>query len=335
MSKIRLRKKTELYKLRSHITGLKTASWMDSGRSWWPDYLFHCTDILNVANILRSGELLSRTQARCSNNLLTDIAAPGVIDATSLSWQDYVRLYFRPKTPTQYRNEGFRPIEKIEMGAHCPVPVYVLFDSMAVLSRRDSRFTDGNLAGGGTPKSAIDDLCQMPFQFIYHNGSFMPDEKSSIVYHRNAEVLIPQRLDLQSVQHILCRSPAEYDTLRNLLPIGALNRWGMKIGIIPKWSLFHSVWTFVQQVDLNDERILVTFNANTRTPGPFNARLEVQRQLAKKAQINSLTKNEFHADKKWKITLRQRRDVQEYRARLYLDDNLAYEGRYQDYRLPF
>ena len=229
MSRGGQRSKAEVTALRSHIDSLSSTAWIDPARSWWPRHLFHCTDILNVVNILKAGELLSRIRAKRSDILAKDIAAPAIIDATSEEMQDYVRLYFRPRTPTQYNNEGFRPIDSIRLGAHCPVPIYLLFDSIAVLSRQDCLFTDGNVASGATPMKTIDELVAMPFQHIYHDRRFDPAYRPKIVYHRNAEVLIPQRLDLRAVQNIFCRSQAEYETLLNLLPTAARSRWASKI----------------------------------------------------------------------------------------------------------
>ena len=104
-----LRPPVEVSRIREHVAALKGAPWLGQARAWWPNCLFHCTDIRNVVRILNSGELLSRVQAKASNTLEIDIASSDVIARTALEWQDYVRLYFRPKTPTQYNNEGFRP----------------------------------------------------------------------------------------------------------------------------------------------------------------------------------------------------------------------------------
>ena len=55
---------------------------------------------------------------------------------------------------------------------------------------------------------------------------FDPDERDKIVYHRNAEVLIPQRLGLEALLAIICRSQAEYQTLLYLLALWhARSRW--------------------------------------------------------------------------------------------------------------
>ena len=157
------RPQSEIQAINQHLEGLRRAPWLDRARQWWPDFLFHCTDLSNVVNILRQGEMVSRTEVVNSGQLAFDIAAPGVISQTNSQWQNYVRLYFRPKTPTQYHNEGFRPVAQLSLGSHCPVPVYLIFNSVPILSRADCMFTSGNLGAGGTvPKDNIDFLRQIP-----------------------------------------------------------------------------------------------------------------------------------------------------------------------------
>ncbi len=140
-----LRPKPEISVIRQHIDELQAQPWLDQARQWWPVYLFHCTDILNVVSILRDGEIASRSRITGAGQLALDIASPQVIASTDPQWRNCVRLYFRPRTPTQFRNEGFRPIGQWQWNSHCPVPVYLMFDALSVLSRSDSRFSDGNL----------------------------------------------------------------------------------------------------------------------------------------------------------------------------------------------
>ena len=244
---MKTRSSTEVSQIRRHLHRLKQESWLGSARRWWPNYLFHCTDIQNVVQILKSGELLSRREAKETGQLRVDIAAPEIIDQTEDEWLDYVRLYFRPRTPTQYNNEGFRPKEQWRYGAHCPVPVYFLFDSLSILSRAECRFTDGNLAAGAVPTSRIDQLRQIPFNMVYHDMWFDPSQHSTIVFHRNAEVLVPQRLDLGAVRLICCRSQAEYEALLYLLPPGTRSRWVKRIGVQSRLNLFFNRWTFVEE----------------------------------------------------------------------------------------
>ena len=308
---------------------------MDAAREWWPVYLFHCTDVLNVVNILTSGMLLCRARAQRSGSLSVDIAAPDIIEHTGTEWQEYVRLYFRPRTPTQYRNEGFRPASRLELDAHCPAPIYLLFDAYQILSRQDSLFTDGNLAADAEPTQAIDELSRMPFELIYHDARFEPQDKQRIVFHRNAEVLIPQRLGLRDVRRILCRSQAEYETLRNLLPPRAWNRWADKVGVVPRLNLFHGRWSFVEQVELDAERVQFRFNQATTTPGPFAARVVTSVLSSTGSQRYQWRDEEFMANDVLNLSLSKVANPTDYSISLYLDDHLAFKGRHEAYDLPW
>jgi len=154
-------------KIKQVIDSIKNEKWLQN--KWWPNYLFHFTDISNAVKILTKEKFLSRSTLEKQGNF-KDIASSEVINNTREKWKEYVRLYFRPKTPTQYRNEGIRPAGKIELGAHCPVPIYFLFDSISILTKEDIYFTNGNLAAKGcNPKNDIKDFENLPFEKIYHN----------------------------------------------------------------------------------------------------------------------------------------------------------------------
>ena len=101
---------------------------------WWPQYVYHFTDIQNAACILNDGILYSRAEPDRQNCMVVDNASPEIIAQTRPEYTRFVRLYFRPRTPTQFRNEGIRPKDKRELGAHCPVPIYFCFDSLDILS---------------------------------------------------------------------------------------------------------------------------------------------------------------------------------------------------------
>ena len=116
-------------------------------RSWWANFVFHYAELQNAISILETGALYSRDEATNRGLLSTDSASASVLASTSDAYKSYVRLYFRPKTPTQYSNEGIRPHDAIVHDAHCPVPVFLLFDSRDVLTRTSTRFSNGSLAG--------------------------------------------------------------------------------------------------------------------------------------------------------------------------------------------
>ena len=328
-----LRTGPEISVIRQHLAELTTQPWLDRTSQWWPTYLFHCTDIYNVVSILQQGEIVSRTRIKTVGYLPIDIASPEVIADTDPEWQKCVRFYFRPKTPTQFRNEGFRPLGQRAWNSHCPVPVYLLFDALTVLSRTDSRFSDRNL---GSSYAKVDGdvsfLKQIPFNLVYHNTRFDRSE-SHITQHRNAEVLVPHRMGLESLRYIVCRSDAEYKTLLHLLPPESHSRWVNKIGVLPGFQLFHRQWTFVEGVDTSTKRIVFRFNPSSCTPGPFDAYVEIE-ETATGNKYRSQIKG-FQCNKELPVSLSNLRNPFDYTARLYLDDHLAYENRYQDDDLPF
>lgn len=329
-----LRPDTEIQAIRQHLDYLRRAPWIDPARQWWPDYLFHCTDLSNVVNILRQGEMVSRTQAVSTGQLALDIASPAVIAQTSPQRQNDVRLYFRPKTPTQYHNEGFRPVGQRSLNSHCPVPVYLIFGALPILSRVDCLFTDGNAGSGGTEaKGEIDFLRQIPFEQVYHVGSFNSSVDRSIAYHRNAEVLIPQRLGLDNLVAIRCRSQAEYETLLYRLPRNTLSSWANRIGVLPDTRLFHREWPFVEQVEMSAESLVFRFNRSDKPTGGFVARAElVETETGDKY---SWSDEDYQIPSVLTLQLRTLKHPDDYTIHLTLDNNLAYANRYQEDDLPF
>lgn len=329
-----LRTESEIAAIRQHIDGLRQATWLDQPRQWWPACLFHCTDITNVVSILRQGEIVSRSRITGDGQLPTDIASQQVIERTHPKWKDHVRLYFRPRTPTQYNNEGFRPVQQRALNSHCPVPVYLIFDALAVLSRSDSSFSDGNLGSSyATVDGAVPFLQQIPFNLVYHDNWFGPAERDQIVHRRNAEVLVPQRMGLESLRFIGCRSDAEHKALLHLLPLEIRSNWVSKIGALGSLQLFHREWSFVEQVDMNSEKIIFRFNRSSRTPGPFDVRVEIEETAT--GIIYRWRNEAFQCNQELTLALSNLRSPSDYTARLFLDDHMAYADRYQDDDLPF
>ncbi len=330
-----LRPESEISVIRQHIDGMKSQPWLDQARQWWPACLFHCTDIRNVVSILEQGELGSRSLVTSSGLLQMDIASPAIIQRTNPKWHDHVRLYFRPKAPTQYNNEGFRPVSKRARNSHCPVPIYLIFDAAVVLSRTDSHFSDGNLSSSLTKvDSDVSFLGQIPFDLVYHSERFDESDRQEIVRRRHAEVLVPRRMELDGLRSIVCRSDAEYKTLLQLLSPESHSRWARKIGVLAGLQLFHREWTFVEQVDMDSQRIVFRFNRSSRTPSPFNASVEIEETLT--GRRYHWQDSEFSCDRELPLHLSNLRDPSDYAAHLFLDGQLAFSNRYQEYDdLPF
>lgn len=334
---MRHRPRSDVRRISQFLADLKKSDWLGTARRWWPDCLFHYTDINNALSIIRQGALFSRNEAQRRGLMATDNASPNIIDNTNAEWKDYVRLYFRPKTPTQFRNEGFRPIENRYQNAHCPLPIYFLFDAREVLANSDSRFTDGNLATTPEVFSKAADLEQLPFKRIYHNSALPisdTPEKRNIIFHRNAEVIIPTQLGLSALRYIVCRSQAEYETFLHLLPRNARAHWRNNIRIDNhRTRLFFKRWAYVESVELNSSHIAFHFNKSIEHPGPFHAKISIADTLSDKRF--AWEKQKLTAAGSLSLSLGNAAPLFDYFARVTLDGQIAYAGRYQNDDLPW
>ena len=312
------------------LENLKNADWLDAYRRWWPRFLYHFTDVRNAVSILERGALFSRIESLRQGVMATDNASQQVLSQTSDQLKNYVRLYFRPRTPTQYRNEGFRPISHYWQRAHCPMPIHFLFDSMTILIHPDGRFSDGNLASPGSQiLSATEELNQMPFRDIYHDKLPPDDEvrRQQIVTRRQAEVIVPNRLDLTALRFIICRSQAERESLLHLLTSECRARWQSKIRIDPQRHLFLKQWLYVESVELSSLSIVFHFNlaSNPEHNGPFRAVVSITDMRSGKR----FTWESEQFTSKSKLLLDGFPPLDDYSVEFSLDDQIAYAGRYQ------
>lgn len=96
---------------------------------WWPKCFYHFTNIDNALGILGKEWIYGRRQAVESNLMQTENASSRVISVSQSKIKEYARLYFRPRTPTQYHSEGYKPecVRKRDINAVCPIPIFFLF----------------------------------------------------------------------------------------------------------------------------------------------------------------------------------------------------------------
>ena len=301
--------------------------------SWWPRYVYHFTDLNNAASIIQSGCLYSRAEVERRGLMRVDNASSEIILQTRPEHLNYVRLYFRPRTPTQYRNEGIRPINQRELGgAHCPVPVYFCFDAPTVLAQDDTEFSDGNMASAWVSHSGERDFfLSIPFHLVFHNRAIIPPEDArEITFRRNAEVLAPGSLSLDpALKFIACRSAAERQTLLHLLPPNLRRQWPPRIRL-GEQGLFERKWTYVEEAITVDGEVVFRFNPNTRTPGPFQVTFSYREAgrgpertwAGERAELNSLLRIRV-PDAVWGTVT------------LHLDDALAFAGTLTFEEIPF
>jgi hypothetical protein len=301
---------------------------------WWPRYVYHFTDVCNAASILNDSILYSRAEAEKHGRMLVDNASPDIMSQTPLAYKHFVRLYFRPKTPTQYRNEGIRPISKRVLGgAHCPIPIYFCFDAENILSLDASEYSNGNMASGRSTHSKEEDFFfQIPFAQVFHSGRFLPEDRDDIVFRRCAEVLIPDQLPLEPyLKFIACRSVAEMQTLINFLNRKARKKWETKLRL-GEQGFFHRKWTYVEEVVYTgEESITFRFNPNTETPGPFHLRVEYRETASERVKTLERDIDSLNSS----YTIKKPINAESGNLKLYLDDCLAYSDNIIFIEIPF
>lgn len=310
---------------------LASEPWLDVGRRAWPSYVFHLTDVHNAVSIVATGRLLSRLQAQQAGLMHTENASARVIAQTPQAIRDYVRFYFRPRTPTFHLNEGIRPIGQRELNAHCPMPVAFLFDAKYVLGMLGTRFSDGSLASGRARIGHdVAFLRQMPFRTIYHNTWFTPDERNEIVFRRQAEVIVPRQTTLAGLRHVVARSIAEYETFFTLLERdervtpAVLGTLVSITRVNSRDLLFFKKWTYVERVDVIHNFVRLTFNPSADTPGPFTATLSCESKESGSISTDTVTNLNTRVPHWYSIPAAFRQDP--FWFTLQLDGCLAYSG---------
>ena len=332
------RRKPDSQKFLAFLDKLKQEPWLGN-RKWWVDFLFHFTDIKNAVSILNSGFLFSRDEVERQRIDFVDSANSQIIDQTDATLTDKVRFYFRPRTPTLYRMEGFKPPKGLD--AHCPVPVYFLFDMREIISLNDTSFSAGSLARREHNLfTTADEFTQLPFEDIYHDTGFTPEDKDRIVNARHAEVIYPKRISLNYLNYICCRSQAEYETLYNLLSPVVWNRWESKVRTRNPHLLFNQEWLYIKDVTLEKESIHINFKRpnNTDFYGPFKIRVDIEDQWTNNSYYFEQEYTNIVAElenTRLNLDLSDIINISEYVVKVFIDDNLAYRGRYTSDDIPF
>jgi hypothetical protein len=301
-------------------------------RQHWPRHLFHHAPIENAVGILSSGQLLSRNDSDAVRPL--DVAAPGVIDASPRA-HVFARLYFRPRTPTQYHIEGIRRAGECHYGdgTHVPILVMLVFSSDRVLQLPGVCFSSVNMQAGvieGSDEAYFDHI---PFDKVYHEGPTGGD--GTIKRHRCAEVLVPSPMLLEhGLRWILCRSDAERATLLHKLGDQA-QRWAPSILVSDDLRVFEKRFSFVETVSISN--VGLTFGINPRSDHqPIAVEVSAWRADTGAAVINfsnqSMAARPPSASK-WIV--REPLAQGNYRVVVRLDGHLAYENTLSLDEAPF
>lgn len=227
-------------------------------RRYWPECLFHHAPLENAAAILSSGMLRSRNDP--NNPRPRDVAAREV-NAARAHAHNRVRLYFRPKTPTQYHIEGIRKPGECRFGdeTHAPVLVMFILDAQRILTMPNTQFCDRNMQrADAVPSDTEAYFSTIPFDKVYHEGSTGGDE--TITYHRCAEVLPQSPLDLEyCLKAVFFRSEPERDTLLNLLG-GHRGRWASRCHVSDALKVSEKRYSFLQEIGMTREGVMFLLN---------------------------------------------------------------------------
>jgi len=295
---------------RRYLEDLREEPWLGA-RYWWPYFLFYFGDVHEIAATLKGDYLYSPAHKQ-------SVLKP----ARKERWNYNVRLYFRPRTPDLFMNEGVRPADK-RGEAHCPVPVYLLFDIESVLTHPDTRFSEGDVTQRNKTYKAASAFRDMPFDVIYHDSWFRNDERDEVMSARRAQVIMPTKLSLDYLSQIWCRSTAEYDTLRCLLPDDVWMRWKDKVSTRTDHNLFNRKNTYVDEAILLADSARFRFNpceGKSADCGTFTVKIEVN---TPQSEIHRLTFDDFFGDD---LQVDLQGVEAGYTLRMYFDDLLVYAG---------
>lgn len=315
--------KPDAAEIRAFLDELRRAPWLGKRRSAWPNFIYRYSDVRDVAKILRSGRLLSRTKCAALGVVFQDAANPEIINQSPQA-HGYARLYFRPHTPTQYRMEGIRPLAQRWRGAHCPVPVFLLFDSNDLLTRTGTVFTRGNFARYGCEYgSDAAFLRTLDFQDIYHDEALPSDlfRKDEIKNARHSEVLVADELDLDQLREVVCRTGAEMETLLSLLGDRA-NDWRDRVRLERIGELlFYRDFAYLIQVLLIDRKLVIKGRA---VVGPYRVQVHI---WAPPDAGAPLVHDETYDGLPSQLTFALPKRHESVRVRVMIEgDSLAYEG---------
>lgn len=230
---------------------------------WWTKYAFHYTDILNAISILQTGTLYSRFYAQKAHLMKNDNASFQVIDTTSAETQSYVRFYFRPLTPTQYYNEGYKHPDlryDKDKNANVPVPIFFAFNLEKFLENPNVEFSALSQAGYGSSKlKGVSKFSELPFKDIYSFG-YVDD---NVRKYRHAELLYPDSYNIDdSLEVILCRNEFEQTMLLSLLQKNNKKIFDNYKNIVRvcRNNMFEKNGLFINDINFLNNHIVIRFS---------------------------------------------------------------------------
>ena len=226
--------------------------------SEWPKRVFRHDPLPNVAQILNAGVVLSRAQS--AGQAAVEAAALDIVNNSDRA-HEFVRLYFRPRTPTQYHIEGIRKPSEYYHGAHAPTLGMLIFHAKQVLLAPGVAFSNCNMQRADVEIGNSDQFFseRIDFRKVYHQGWHGDPD---ITACRCAEILMPSPMRIEeALEQVCCRSEAERETLFNLLTDESKARWGPIIRVSDDLAVFDKRFAYTEVVQLSNDGVVAQFAA--------------------------------------------------------------------------
>ncbi|MCQ8104205.1 DUF4433 domain-containing protein [Methylomonas sp. SURF-2] len=202
-----------------------------------PVRLFHITAIDNLADICRSGALLSKNAGASLGINYQNIAHSGaqsarsgrnVIDPPGGSVHDFVPFYFAPRSPMLFSiNSGnvagcdFRQADILHFETTIDRvtstnPDFVFYDRNATL-RYSEAFTDLSLLPSKVAWDLITESPRLDGYCKYFHNNFNNERYIDRMERRQAEFLVKHRVDLPSMTRIGVINRSKAELVREIL----------------------------------------------------------------------------------------------------------------------
>lgn len=209
-----------------------------------------------------------------------------------------------------------------------PVPIYFLFSAEELLAMRGTRFTRGRLVRGTEIGDDAEFLRSIPFKQVYHDGPFAPHDRDAIIDARHAEVLIEDRLALDSsLRWIVCRSKPEADTLLHRIRPETRRSWSSRVRLASGRPVFFMRATHVESVQLLPTKLALRLfsDVDSGFEGPFD--LEIEWRSTGIDPRRNQCAGYFVSGSPYVCQLGE--DLASYVVSVRLNGDLAYEGRFR------
>lgn len=219
----------------------------------WPNNLFRHEPVENAIAIFKAGAIISRNDAVQGGALINDIAPTDIIQNRNDAYSS-VRLYFRPRTPTQYRIEGIRKRADYYKDKHGGLLVMLVFNGEVILTMNSTRFSCGNMqSSNSTVLDGDAGFDQLDFSGTYHDEAYPSDDQKR---RRCAEILANSPLNIiDTLSAIVVRTDADLVTLKYMLHREDLNHLVPLVKKSEGTNVFFQRFTALQFVDVAPGRI--------------------------------------------------------------------------------